>query len=125
MVIGDGAWEPGKAEAARANFAAAGLTEFIDLRVGDLRETLKVIEGPIDFALFDIWTEMARPCAVEAIAAASAGQGAVICADNTASQRSKAGYAATTSSSSNDPANGLRTLTLPFEGGFEFTVKIG
>ena len=24
----------------------------------------------------------------------------------------------------NDPANGLRTMTLPFDGGFEMTVKV-
>ena len=25
----------------------------------------------------------------------------------------------------NEPANGFRTMTLPFEGGFEMTVKLG
>src|SRR5580658_3799518 len=59
--------EPAKAKAARANFTEAGLAEFIDLREGDLRETLKNLTGPIDFALFDIWTEMARP-ALELVA---------------------------------------------------------
>jgi len=53
--------EPTKAAAAQANFKKAGLSGLIDLRKGDLRETLKDLEGPIDFALFDIWTEMARP----------------------------------------------------------------
>ena len=53
--------EAEKAKAARANFAAAGLAEFIELREGDLRETLKSLEGPIDFVLVDIWVEMARP----------------------------------------------------------------
>lgn len=43
--------EPAKAAAARATFAEAGLSELIDLRVGDLRQTLKSLEGPIDFRL--------------------------------------------------------------------------
>jgi len=60
-------YEPAKAAQARANFAAAGLTELIDLREGDLRETLRVLESPIDFVLIDIWVEMARP-ALELIA---------------------------------------------------------
>ena len=56
-------YEPAKAAAARATFEAAGLAHLIDLREGDLRETLKVIDGPVDFVLMDIWTEMARPAA--------------------------------------------------------------
>src|SRR4029453_13902682 len=50
VVIGT-EYEPAKAAQARANFEAAGLAEFIDLREGDLRETLKVVEGPVDFVL--------------------------------------------------------------------------
>ena len=113
--------EPAKAKAARANFAAAGLAEFIDLREGDLRQTLQGIEGPIDFALFDIWTEMARP-GLELIAP-HLRAGAVICADNTASPRARVGYA-DYFAFLNEAANGFRTQTLPFEGGFEMTVKV-
>jgi predicted O-methyltransferase YrrM len=47
--------EPEKARAARAHFQEAGLTRFIDLREGDLRETLRQIDGPVDFALVDIF----------------------------------------------------------------------
>src|SRR6266446_9072986 len=43
--------EPEKARAARAHFEEAGLTRFIDLREGDLRETLRQIDGPADFML--------------------------------------------------------------------------
>jgi len=111
--------EPGKARIARANFAAAGLSGVIELREGDLRETLKTLEGPIDFALFDIWTEMARP-AIELIAP-HLRLGAVVCADNTGgfAEPYRAYFAFV-----NDPANGLRTMTLPFAGGFEMTVKV-
>jgi predicted O-methyltransferase YrrM len=112
-------YEPAKAARARANFAAAGLSDLIDLREGDLRETLKVIEGPVDFVLMDIWTEMARP-ALELIGP-HLRQGAVVIADNTAqfrhAYRHFFDYVA-------DPANRLRTLTLPFDGGLEMVVKV-
>jgi predicted O-methyltransferase YrrM len=112
--------EPEKAKAARANFTAAGLAELIELREGDLRETLKGLAGPIDFVLVDIWTEMARP-ALELIAPALR-RGAIVCADNTGGFREPyAAYFAYL----NDPENGFRTMTLPLEGGFELTVRVG
>ncbi len=117
IVIGT-EFEPEKARAARANFAEAGLSDFIDLREGDLRETLANVGGPIDFMLIDIWTPMARP-ALELVAP-RLRNGAVVICDNTAQFREAyADYFEFI----NDPANGLRTMTLPFEGGLEFTVR--
>jgi predicted O-methyltransferase YrrM len=112
-------WESEKAAIARRNFQAAGLEGYIDLRQGDLNETLKVIEGPVDFVLLDIWTEAVMP-AIRHIAP-HLREGAVIVADNTA--QSGPGYAAYFDYIA-DPANRLRTLTLPFEGGLEMTVRI-
>jgi len=51
-------YEPSKASAARAHLEQAGLSRFIDLREGDLRKTLKHINGPVDFMLVDIWIAM-------------------------------------------------------------------
>lgn len=112
-------YEPAKAAKARANFQAAGLSELIDLREGDLRETLKVIEGPVDFVLMDIWTEMVAP-AMQLIAP-HLRPGAVVVCDNTSqfTQAYRHFFAFVA-----DPANGLKTLTLPFDGGLEFTVKV-
>jgi predicted O-methyltransferase YrrM len=112
--------EPEKAEAARANFAEAGLADYIELREGDLRETLKRLEGPIDFVLMDIWTEMTRP-AIELITP-HLRCGSIVCADNTGGFREP--YRAYFEFVE-DPANRFRTLTLPFAGGFEMTVKTG
>lgn len=107
-----------KAKAARANFAAAGLSDLIELREGDLRQTLQKLAGPIDFVLVDIWVEMARP-ALELIAP-HLRPGAIVCADNVIMAAPAYGayfeYI-------NDPANGFLTQTLPFEGGFEMSVK--
>ena len=112
--------EAAKAAAARSTFAEAGLEAWIELREGDLRETLKDVTGPIDFALFDIWTPMVRP-ALELIAP-HLRPGAVLCADNTAQRYAREGYQEYFDFLA---ANGFRTQTLPFEGGFEFTVKLG
>ncbi len=110
--------EPAKAEIARAHFAEAGLSELIELREGDLRQTLKQVGRPVDFVLMDIWTPMARP-ALELVAP-SLRRGAIVVADNTTTFREAyRDYFDFVS----DPATGLRTLTLPFEGGFELTVR--
>jgi predicted O-methyltransferase YrrM len=118
VVIG-AEYEPAKAAAARATFEAAGVADLIDLREGDLRETLKVIEGPVDFVLMDIWTEMARP-ALELVAP-HLRPGAMIVADNTTSFRHAYRHFF---DFVNDPANRLRTMTLPFAGGLEVTVRV-
>ena len=117
LVIGT-EYEAAKAAAARAHFAEAKLSSYIELREGDLRETLKTLEGPIDFVLMDIWSEMARP-AIELVAP-HMRRGAVVIADNTAQFRDTyTDYFAYV----NDPANRFITQTLPFEGGLELTVR--
>jgi len=114
-------YESKKVLAARANFAAAGLSKFIDLREGDLAVTLKGIEGPIDFVLFDIWTDAVGPALAHILP--HLRKGSVICADNTAGERSRAGYKALFDAIA-DPVNRLVTMTLPFEGGLEMVVRI-
>jgi predicted O-methyltransferase YrrM len=111
-------YEPAKAKAARANFTAAGLADMIDLREGDLRETLKRLDGPIDFVLMDIWTEMARP-AIELVGP-HMRSGAIVIADNV-SQFPEAyeDYFAYI----DDPTNKFSTLTVPFEGGLGMSVR--
>jgi predicted O-methyltransferase YrrM len=114
--------EPAKVKGARANFESAALSAFIELHEGDLIEVLRRVEGPIDFVLFDVWGDVVRP--VLDVLSPHLRPGAVICADNTASARGREGYAPFFEAVDN-PAYGLRTMTLPFQGGFEMTVKIG
>ena len=45
--------EPSKAAQANANLQAAGLADLVDIRVGDARETLHDVGGPIDLVLLD------------------------------------------------------------------------
>jgi predicted O-methyltransferase YrrM len=112
-------YEPPKASAARNHFTEAGLSGYIDLREGDIRRTLQDIEGPVDFLLLDIWTPMARP-ALELVAP-KMRTGAVVITDNTGEWREEYGdlfaYLEKT-------AHGFTTMTLPFDGGLEMSVKV-
>ena len=110
-------YEPAKAAAARANFAAAGLAGFIDLREGDLRETLKTLDGPIDLMLCDIWTEMAAPAVALVVPHMRAGS--VVIADNTDTYAEQ--YADCFAVLA---AAGFRSRTLPFDGGLSMSVKM-
>jgi predicted O-methyltransferase YrrM len=115
VVIGT-EYEVNKAAAARAHFEQAGLSRFVDLREGDLRQTLKEIGGPVDFMLMDIWITMARP-ALELVTP-RLRPGAIVIADNTRQYRSEySDYFAFLE------AEGFRTMTLPFDGGLELSVR--
>ena len=115
VVIGT-EYEPAKANAARAHFEQAGLGDLIDLREGDLRNTLSRIEGPVDFMLVDIWIRMARP-ALELVTP-RLKRGAIVICDNTARFRAEyADYFACLE------FNGFRTMTLPFDGGLELSIR--
>ncbi len=117
VVIGT-EYEPRKVEVARANFKEAGLSEFVELREGDLRETLQEVGGPVDFMLVDIW-EVALP-ALELVSS-SLRPGAIVACDNTAVDAAEyRDYFEFV----NDPRNRFRTMTVPFEGGFELTVRV-
>ena len=118
VVIGT-EYEPAKASVARATFAQAGLDHLIELREGDLTQSLQQLDGPIDFMLVDIWIPMARP-ALELVAP-HLRPGAIVACDNTAEHRAAyADYFAFLA----DPANRFRTMTLPFGGGLELSVRI-
>ncbi len=116
MVIGT-EWEPGKAARARENFRKAGLDEYIDLREGDLKETLKNIDGPVDFMLIDIWGVALT--ALEIVSSKLRKGSAVVC-DNTSDKEYYREYFQYV----NNPDNNFRTMTLPFEGGLELSVRI-
>jgi predicted O-methyltransferase YrrM len=82
------------------------------------RETLRQIEGSVDFMLVDIWIPMSRP-ALELVAP-HLRPGAVVVCDNT--ERNRAGYA-DYFAFINDSAQHFGTMTLPFGGGLEMSVR--
>jgi len=110
--------EPTKVEIARKNFQEAGLSEYIELREGDLRQTLQDITGPVDFLLVDIWE-----VALQALELVSPHlrSGAIVACDNT--EVDIAEYHDYFKFIKN-PMNRFRTMTLPFDGGFEISVRV-
>ena len=110
--------EPSKVKIALENFREAGLSDFIDLREGDLRQTLEDVGGPVDFMLVDIW-DVALP-ALELVSS-SLRPGAIVACDNTTVAREEyRDYFEFV----HDPRNRFRTMTVPFRGGFELTVRV-
>ena len=112
-------YETAKAAVARRHFAEANLATHIELREGDVRDTLKNIDGPVDFVLLDIWTPLARP--VMELVAPHLRPGAIVVTDNTARRRSE--YQDLLHFFG-DRANAFSSQTLPFDGGFEMSVKL-
>jgi predicted O-methyltransferase YrrM len=110
--------EDAKAAVATRNFAEARLSDQVDLRVGDIRETLRQLNEAIDVLLLDIWAPIAGD--VVALVGPHLRVGGVVVADNTTVRRELYGglfdYL-------DDPANGFTTRTLPFGGGLELAVK--
>ena len=110
-------WESAKVAAARRNLQAAGLADVVEIREGDVRDTLKDVGGPVDFILMDIWVPMAKP-ALELLMP-QLRPGAIVIADNVTSFRHEyRDYLAIV----RDPASGFRSMTLPFKGGVELSV---
>ena len=110
--------EPAKVEVARQNFREAGLSEFIELREGDLRQTLQDVGGPVEFMLVDIW-DVALP-ALERVYPTLRPGAIVVCDNTTVDADEYRAYFEFV----NHPSNRLCTMTVPFEGGFELTARV-
>ncbi len=129
--------EPAKAAQARAYWAECGpaVTDAIELREGDLRETLKTDLGTVDLLLLDsellslslsllflthrppVWTPMALPTLKVVLPALR--RGAIVLTDNTTSAAKPYRELLTFL---RDPANGFVNVTMPYGGGFEMSV---
>ncbi|EXJ74822.1 uncharacterized protein A1O5_01518 [Cladophialophora psammophila CBS 110553] len=112
-------YEKSKADKARQHWKEVGdeLTGCIELREGDIRETLKEGLPEIDLLLLDIWTPMALP--VLKLCQPRMRRGAVVVADNTIGSASK--YKDLLEYM-RDPGSGFRNLTLPYTNGMEMSV---
>jgi predicted O-methyltransferase YrrM len=109
---------PQKIAAARRNLAAAGLSEFVDLREGDARKTLHDLGGPIDFLLIDGWPggEPSLARQVMEIVAPQIRTGGLVMNDN-----GEADYLDFV----RDPSNGFRSMSLPLKERTELSLKVG
>ncbi len=112
--------EPSKQRAATAHLAEAGLSSYAEVRLGDARETLRDVAGPIDLLLLDGWKEMYLP--MLQMLAPRLRPGAVVLADNIKTfRRALAPYLAYVQSGRNQFAS----VTLPLADGFEYSVRLG
>ncbi|CAK7244840.1 MAG: hypothetical protein STHCBS139747_006388 [Sporothrix thermara] len=111
--------EPAKAAQARAYWDECGpaVSDVIDLRIGDLRETLKTDLADVDFLLLDIWTPMALPTLK--VVQPQLRCGAVVITDNTQSAAKSYRELLTYL---RDPANGFVNVVLPYKGGLEMSI---
>ncbi|KAF3074964.1 hypothetical protein CFAM422_003129 [Trichoderma lentiforme] len=111
-----------KAERARQHWKEAGddlVTRHIDLREGDLLETLKNNIPQLDLVLIDIWAPVALPALK--LLEPKLRSGAVVVIDNSISSATRykelLGHL-------RSPTNGYTNLTLPYSKGLELCVKI-
>ncbi|OUL68239.1 methyltransferase [Paraburkholderia hospita] len=107
-----------KAEIAGQNLTEAGLAQYADIRVGDARQTLRDVSGPIDFALIDGWPLPDGPSLVRTVVELITPQlrvGGYILNDN--AEPDFLEYI-------RDPANGFISITLPIKRGTELALKI-
>ncbi|AUC95372.1 class I SAM-dependent methyltransferase [Bradyrhizobium sp. SK17] len=111
--------EPSKAAIAQQNLSDAGLSDFVEIRIGDARQTLKDAGGPVDFLLLDSWIPLVRP--VIDVVAPQLRAGAVVLCDNV--ELFEQDYRDYTSLV-RDPRNGFRSVLLSHQGGIELSVKL-
>ncbi|MGH8138991.1 MAG: O-methyltransferase [Steroidobacteraceae bacterium] len=71
---------PGKVQYASAQLAKAGLSAYVDFRVGEARATLAGLAGPFEFVLLDLWKDLYIPCFE--LLRPKLARGALIVADN-------------------------------------------
>ena len=69
-----------KARHAAENLREAGLLDLVEIRAGDARETLRDLDGNVDFAFIDGWKELYLP--VVKVIERHLRPGALVVADN-------------------------------------------
>lgn len=109
---------PAKVEVARQNLSDAGLAEYVDIRGGDARETLRDLGGPVDFALIDGWPLPEEPSLARQVIEIVAPQlriGGYVLNDN--AEPDFLDYI-------RDPKNGFISITLPIKRGTELALKL-
>jgi predicted O-methyltransferase YrrM len=109
---------PQKIATAMRNLDAAGLAQWVEIREGDARQSLRDLGGEVDFALIDGWPMDNGPSLalqVMQIVAPQMRLGAIALNDN-----AEGDYL----DFIRDPANGFRSMSLPLKGGTELSVKV-
>lgn len=106
-----------KAERARRSLEEAGLEAYVEIRIGDARETFADVGGPIDLLLVDCmgWTPPTLARSIIELMAPQLRPRAIVVNDN--GEEDYLAYV-------RDPANGFRSLSLPLKGSTEVSVFV-
>lgn len=113
-----------KGLAARANLVAAGLSDLVEVRVGDAQLTLRDAPEPIDMVLLDGWPNLYLP--VLLLLEPRLRDGCVVLADDlpvggpVPPEPLREFYKYV-----RDPRHGYATVDLPLGDGVEFCVRLG
>lgn len=111
--------DAGKCERLRAHVDAAGVNAYVDLREGDVFETVSGLEGTFDMVFIDVWADAYLP--LFKLTERLLRPGSIVLTDNM--------YTAEDAVQpykrylENDPR--FSTMTLDYESGLEFTVVTG
>jgi predicted O-methyltransferase YrrM len=110
----------GKARQAARNFEEAGLLPFIEIREGDALQTLRNVDGPVDFVLLDGWKNLYLP--VLKLIEPKLRPGALVVADDLdVFPESHVPYLSYVRS----PENGYTSVEIPIGDRVELSVKTG
>ena len=110
-----------KARRAQENFAAAGLSDIIELRLGDARETLKDLPATVDLLLLDGWLDLRLP--ILKIVQPRLRPGALVIVDDIDLHIGR-DFTQGFLEYVNDPANGFLSLRLPVHQGVQVCLKL-
>lgn len=108
---------PGKARAAMANLAEAGLGDLVEVRVGDALQTLDRLDEPPDLLVLDGWNEFYLP--VLDLLTPQLSRSALVVADLSADDPDLLPYL----SRVRDPDGEWVSLTIPLDAGVEVSTR--
>jgi predicted O-methyltransferase YrrM len=111
--------EEAKVAKAQEHLEEAGLSEYVEIRVGDAQQTLADPGGEVDLVLMDGWKDLYLP--VIKMLAPHICTGGVVLSDNIFTfKRTLAPFVAYME----NPANGFQSVTLPLGDGMQYSVRI-
>lgn len=111
--------DPVKASALSANLSEAGLAGIVEVRIGDARQTLRSLPGPVDLLCLDGWNELYLP--VMQLVAPHFPPGAVVVADLSADDPDLEPYLRHV----RDAQGAWMSVTLPLDAGVEISLPRG
>jgi predicted O-methyltransferase YrrM len=111
--------EETKAAQAREHIEEAGLSEYVDIRIGDALQTLADPGNTVDMVLMDGWKNLYL--SIIKILTPHLRPGAIVLSDNIHTfKRTLAPYVA----HMQEPANGFHSVTLPLGDGLQYSVRL-